>query len=315
MANEQHKPAIFVDSGNLLFKQPTFPTQSSQELMIAEGIIKIYTAMKVDAVAVGPFDLAAGLDLLQTSFKHGFPWLSANLLDQNGHPLFATSRIRKVGKIKAGLIGITGTTPSLPEGVVRADWQVILPSLIKKTAPQCDILILLSSLTPAENQEIATRFPTVHIILANNQDNGNMPPQLINNTLITQTERQGKYQGILTIAWHKSGKWETAQAEELTTLRNRLGALDWQLQRMHQKQEVQQPDYLEKIKLVEQNRAEIAQQIITLEQNKKPAEGGASTFSHTFLALGKTLPESAEIKSHLDEIKRRLISAQQSITH
>jgi hypothetical protein len=69
MATEQQKPYLFVDSGNLLFKQARIPVGPSQEQLTAEGIIKIYTAMQVDAVAVAPLDLASGLALLQTSIS------------------------------------------------------------------------------------------------------------------------------------------------------------------------------------------------------------------------------------------------------
>jgi 2',3'-cyclic-nucleotide 2'-phosphodiesterase (5'-nucleotidase family) len=303
-----------VDSGNLLYKQPNVPVGTSREQLTAEGIITIYTTLKVDAVAVGPLDLAAGLALLQTSHKKGFPWLSANLLDQKGRPLFQTSRIKKIGKIKVGVIGMTGAVSTLPAGITRSDWQTALPSLIEKTGPQCDLLILLSSLTPAENREIALRFPTLHLILTNIQDSGNMNPQQINNTLITQTDRQGKYQGILTIDWNKSGRWGRSPEEELSSLRNRLGTLDWQIQHMLKQQESQHPDYLEKIKLTERDKSNVEQQIKALEQQTKhPAKDAASSFSHNFLALNRNMPESSEIQTIIDRIKQQLNGLQASL--
>jgi len=277
--------------------------------LTAEGIIKIYTAMKVDAAAVAPLDLAAGLEILLTSRKQGFPWLSANLLDQKGRPLFEPVRIKKIGKIKAGIIGLTGTVRTLPAGVTLADWRTILPALIKKTDRQCDILILLSSLSAAENQEIAQQFPAIHLILAANPDSGNMNPQQINNSLITQTGRQGKYQGILTIDWTKSGKWGKSREEELTTLRNRLGSFDWQLQRMQKTKDSQQPEYLDKIKLVEQNRETVIQQIKTLEAQGADPGNGKNTmcsFSFNFVALNQSMPDDPEIRAIITEIKQQI---------
>jgi 2',3'-cyclic-nucleotide 2'-phosphodiesterase (5'-nucleotidase family) len=310
MATEKHQPYLFVDSGNLLFKQPQIPSGPSQEQLTAEGIIKIYAAMQVDAVAVAPLDLASGLALLQTSQKQGFPWLSANLLDQDGHPLFQPVRIKKIGKIKAGIIGLTGAVASLPAGVTLADWRTVLPALIKKTARQCDILILLSSLSPAENQEIAQQFQAIHLILAADLNSGNMNPQQVNNTLITQTDRQGKYQGILTIDWNKNGRWGMAKKEELTNLRNRLGALNWQLQRMQQRKDLQQPEYIDKIALVEKERKTVEQQIKTLEQPSAPGPAGGQaapcTFSYTFLALQQSMAEAPEIKAIVTNLKQQI---------
>ena len=265
--------------------------------------------MQVDAAAVGPLDLAGGIALLQTSQKQGFPWLSSNLVDQKGHPLFQPVRIKKIGKIKAGIIGLTGAVSSLPDGITRADWQTVLPALIKKTASQCDILILLSSLSPAENQEIAQQFPTLHLILAADLGNGNMNPQQVNNTLITQTDRQGKYQGFLTIDWQKSGKWGKTREEELAELRNRLSALDWQLQRMRQRTDPQQPDYSEKITLVEQDRKTVELQIKNLEQPQnlgaQNGEKKSCTFKSNFLALQQSLPEAPAIRAIVAELKQQ----------
>ncbi len=318
MATEQHKPYLFVDSGNLLFKQPQIPDGPSQEQLTAEGIIKIYTTMQVDAVAVAPLDLAAGLALLKTSQQQGFPWLSANLLDQKGRPLFQPMRIKKIGKIKAGIIGLTGAVSPLPAGVTRADWRTVLPALIKKTARQCDILILLSSLSPAENQEIAQQFPALHLILAADLVSGNINPQQVNNTLITQTDRQGKYQGILTIEWNKSGRWGMAKEEELTGLRNRLGALDWQIQRMRQRTDLQQPEYIEKIALVEKDKKTVEQQIKTLEQPLVPDPASGQTascsFNYTFLALQQSMAEAPEIKAIVTEIKQQINTLHQNKT-
>jgi hypothetical protein len=308
---ERNLPSLFVDSGNLLFKRAPVADGPSQEQVTAAGIIKIYDTMKVDAVAVGPLDLAAGTAFLQASKKQGFPWLSANLLDQQGRPLFEPVRIKKIGKIQAGIIGLTGAVVApLPAGISRGDWRTLLPPLIKKTAPKCDILILLSSLTPAENQEIAQQFPAIHLILAANQDSGNMNPQQVNNTLITKIGSQGKYQGILQINWNKSGKWGKAKEEELSELRNRLGALDWQIQRMQQKQEGQPPEYSQKTEQTEQDRKDITQQIKILEQGPVPGssenKNAPCSFTFEFLALKSSLPDAPEIKAQVVDIKRQI---------
>jgi 2',3'-cyclic-nucleotide 2'-phosphodiesterase (5'-nucleotidase family) len=307
-----------VDSGNLLFKQAQIPAGPSQELLTADGIIKAYTAMHVDAVAVGPLDLAAGIGLLQTSQQQGFPWLSANLLDQHDQPLFQLVRIKKIGKIKAGIIGLTGAVSHLPAGITRADWRTVLPALIKKTTHQCDLLILLSTLSPAENQEIARQFPALHLIFTADLGNGNMNPQQVNNTLITQTDRQGKYQGILTVDWQKSGRWGKAKEEELTELRNRLGALNCQIERMQQRTDLQQPEYIQKIALVEKDRKIVEQQIKALEHpqllDAQSGEKPPCTFKSDVLALQQSLPESPEIKVIVTELKQQINNLQQHKT-
>jgi hypothetical protein len=230
--------------------------------------------------------------------------------------LFEPVKIKKIGKLKIGIIGLTGALSPQTAGVTRSEWQTILPSLIEKTSRKCDMLILLSSLSPLENQEIAQQFPALHLILATNLDSGNMNPQQINNTLITQTDRQGKYQGILTIDWNKSGKWGKSSEDELSSLHNRLGAFDWQLQRMQKKKDLQQPEELEKIKLIEQNREKVMQQIKSLEakgQNPANKKNNMCSCSYNFVALKQSFPDAPEIKDIVTKIKQQITNLHHSI--
>jgi len=146
-----------------------------------------------------------------------------------------------------------------------------------------------------------------------------MMPEQVKNTLITQTATQGKYQGILTIDWHKSGRWGKTQGTELTELRNRIGALDWQLQRMRRRVDLQQPDYLDKIKLVEQDREAVIRQVKELEQalaaDHSDGQNAACTFNHNFLALEHSMAETPEIRAIITGIKEQIQALHASRTH
>jgi len=82
---------LLLDAGNLLFKQPT--VAHAQELLTAAGLMEIYQQMAYDAVAVGPYDLAAGIEFLKNGHPQEFPWLSANLTDRQNTPLFPAVKI------------------------------------------------------------------------------------------------------------------------------------------------------------------------------------------------------------------------------
>lgn len=273
--------------------------------------------MKVGGVAVGPLDLAGGTELLLTSHKKGFPWLSANLLEQKGRPIVAPSRTIKAGALNVTLIGLTGAASTPSPGLSIARWQDVLPALIKKHKGKQDILILLSTLSPVENEDIAGQFPEIHLIVTSNLDGGNRNPQQINNSLLTQTDRQGKYLGQLTINWSKSGKWGKDRNETLSQLQNRLTALDWQLQRMRQQQEAQHPDYREKIRRVEENRVTVEQELNTLRQEEvSPAKDHSppSHFTHQFIAMTRSIQESPAVNEIVTDLKRQINSLQQPPT-
>ncbi len=313
---EQKKPFLFVDAGNLLSRQPRLLSAPSPERLTAEGIIAIYTAMQVDGVAVGPLDLAAGLDLLHSSHKQGFPWLSANLLDAQGKPLFSPYRIKEAGALKAGIIGLTGMSAidpatSLPGGASCAQWQTVLPDIIGKIASQCDILILLSSLNLKENQEIAQQFPELQIIITADPNLGSLAPQLVNRTTITQTDRQGKYQEVLTIDWSSTGKWGNSQEEKLRSLRHQLMALEQHWQQLLDGQNGQETEFVDEMQRIISARAILEQEITKKEQQTEDFSPTTTTLSHKLFPLTPDIPEDPGVKALVTTISNNIAALRQ----
>jgi cytochrome c5 len=91
-------PVLFVDAGSLLYSRaPIPPLLAAQEELKADLLAETYrTALKVDAVGVGPSDLAAGLDRLR------LPRLVSNLPEVPAdEPKLVT-----VGDAKVGMFGV-----------------------------------------------------------------------------------------------------------------------------------------------------------------------------------------------------------------
>jgi 2',3'-cyclic-nucleotide 2'-phosphodiesterase (5'-nucleotidase family) len=74
--------------------------------------------MGYDSIAVDPLDLATGSEFLKTQNKPIFPWISANLLNTDNHPIFRPFIIKQIGQFTTGIIGWTGTA-SLPAKPIR----------------------------------------------------------------------------------------------------------------------------------------------------------------------------------------------------
>ena len=182
------------------------PPGESQERITAAGIIDAYEKMGYDAVAVGPLDLAAGAEFLQKQDKPAFPWISANLLNTDNHPVFRPFIIKQTGQSTTAIIGLTGTS-ALPASLHTGDWQTILPAQLQILAKKCDHIILLSNLPEKENYEIARHYPEIRIIISADPQFSNLSPVINNTTLITQTAQQGKFLGRLGIQWGR-GTWE-----------------------------------------------------------------------------------------------------------
>lgn len=265
--------------------------------------------MAYDAVGIASQDLAAGMEFFNQIAKQSkFPWLSANLVEKyNKQPIFAPSIIKKTGEITIGVIGITGPdAASLLEekdNAIILAWQEVLPNLVKDLALQCDLLVLLSNLTFSENQKIAETVPQIHLIIQSGTSPTNLPPQKINNTLIMQTEKQGKHLGELQINWHKSGIWGTDKVKTLQQKKSTQDSLSWRLKRYRKKGDPEKvfssdPDkltaYHNLVKKHELLTTEIKNLETEIEQEKKQGVT-ASTYTNRFYAMETSLPDHEEV--------------------
>ncbi len=211
-SKEDPAPALLLDAGNLLFKHST--VAQSQELITAEGLMEIYQQMAYDAVAVGPHDLAAGVVFLKNPRFKDFPWLSANLTDQNHKPLFPAVKILERSAMKIGIIGLTGPIGVTSQEIIVADWRKLLPAQLEKLARECQLIIVLSSLSGEDNAELARLFPGVHMLISADRQQGNITPRVDNQTMVTQTISQGKYLGVLNIDWIPGSSWLKGQGQQ-----------------------------------------------------------------------------------------------------
>jgi len=188
-------PALRLDAGNALFKKP-MPAQP-RELAVAAGMMDIYVAMGYDAVAVGVNDLVAGPDFLKKNAK--MPWLSANLIDDQGKNLFPASVTLKRGEMRVGVIGLTGAVPAGQTGLRAGDWRQPLAEAVKALRPECHLLVVLSNLSAADNAELVKNYPDIDLIVTADDRGGNVAPRPEQKPWIVQTMALGKTLGVLTM--------------------------------------------------------------------------------------------------------------------
>ncbi|MFZ5763362.1 MAG: UshA-like (seleno)protein [Thermodesulfobacteriota bacterium] len=235
------RPVLVVDGGGLLFKSTAItPELAPQEKATASGIAEAYRLMRYDAVGITAQDLAAGLPFLQGLAKQKkVPWLSADLVDRaSGKPLFPAHRLGKVGELSVGLFALAGPTARAAlrseDPAMIQPWQEVIPRTLAQLKG-ADCIILLSGLPPAENEAVARSYPGIHLILQTGDDGAaNRPPRRINNTLILQTEKQGKSMGLLDVHWGASKQWGTDRARQLSARHSELDRVQW-LIRSHQR--------------------------------------------------------------------------------
>ena len=187
--------------------------------------------MGYDAVAISASDVQAGGSFLDETLLDGFPWISANLLGENGQPVAPSYVLKTVNSLRIAIIGLTDTL-SEEAGYSTLDYQASIPRVLKDIATRCDMVILLSNLADTVNRQIASQYPEINLILSSDSRLGKMSPVVINQTLITQTSARGKYLGKLDIEWNGGGHWYNDRLVPLAELRKRKKAITTQLEQL-----------------------------------------------------------------------------------
>lgn len=212
LASGNAAPQLLVDSGNLLFKQPTLG--HSQEIVTASALMDIYVRMGYDAVAVGANDIAAGVGFLQSKAAAPLPWLSANLRNSHNAPLFKPARKIVRNGLTIGIVGLTGPIAASSLEVVRTDWRKALKEQIALLAKDCGLLVVLSNLPSADNDELCREFPEVDVLITASRELGDQPARLVNHTITGQTMNQGKSLGVLDLEVVEGGDWTDRAATD-----------------------------------------------------------------------------------------------------
>lgn len=297
-------PRLLVDSGNVLFGSTRQEIGLSAPTITAAGIAEIYAYMHYNAVAVGPLDLAGGIDFLMETQRLGMPWISANLYDLSDHRLFNPYVTVKIGDISIGILGITGfEVPGNRSFEVR-DGITELNGLMPELSAEHDLVIVLSSLSHKQNMELAKRFPEVHIVIGADRRKGAISPVVSNGSLITQTAGQGKYLGMLSVSWAHS-PWKIDQENKLVQLNNHLRSANRQLNQLDTEKNKSSQRYQNKLSILEKNKQRLEREISIIEKAQAAGTDGLnqSTFQSSFIALDRSIQEDRKISAMVRSIK------------
>ncbi len=261
------------------------------------------------AAGIAPQDLAAGTDFLRTLEQEtGLRWLSANLVDRaTSQPLFTPYLVTETGTLRIGVIGLSAPLRAAVEqpGTWQvADWRTILPPLVQTLEKETDMIILLSSYPPAENEEIARSFDTLHILLQAGHRTANMPPKNINNTLILQTGSRGKYLGMLEINWNSSKKWGRSLEEQLRETIRQQDRISWQIGRLEKRYPADVLATNSRYRQLVQQLRETEESLRLLEQRKKQGGLEFCSFTNRFIALKPDIPPDPRVQEIVDQARR-----------
>ncbi len=176
--------------------------------MLAEVIISSYNKMGCDALNIGAYDLALGVDFLRKQEKRAkFPFISANIMDKHGKPIFTPSIVKHINGVKVGIFGICDDKLKLKK-IPGSNKIKVENSLAKAEeialrlkAEGADYIVLLTTLNTRQCRRIGQRGFPIDLIVGSSKRNRISLPILVNDTYIVHVERGGKSVGRLDVCF------------------------------------------------------------------------------------------------------------------
>lgn len=301
---------LVVDSGNILFSPKAAKRLKPEDMVNAQGIAEIYQRLNYAGVSIGRYDLAAGLDFLKHLEGQGFPILCANVSVDN-ELVFEPYKSVEINTLKIGLVGLT-SVPSTESYEVLNPVEV-LDRLLPELVPSHDLIVLLFNGPDRSARALADKYPTIGVIIGADPRKANMDPQLINGSLLTQVDSQGKYLGALFVDWH-SAPWKEDFTEELAELERSLENEKWQLQRLAAKPD-QSSDHHQRKRTVATNKISVLEKKIErihASQSRIPAHLPRSSYRSEFIALKPSTPADRRIEAQVRTLKSKIDQARMS---
>lgn len=229
-----HPELLWVDAGDL------FSGTAISNLLQGEAEEAAVLQMGLDAIAFGNHDFDFGLQAVQRSLAAGVPWLSLNVLQEDGTTLAQPFVIKEVEGIRVLLTGVTTPdTPrmSFPEnvaGLTFMDPAASLEQLLQEQKGNYDICIVLSHLGYGEDLLLAQRVPSIKAIIGGHTHTVLNRPIRIGDTLICHAGSGAQYLGKVVISMDEGypARGELLRVEESTPPHPRLVELDQRYEAM-----------------------------------------------------------------------------------
>jgi 2',3'-cyclic-nucleotide 2'-phosphodiesterase (5'-nucleotidase family) len=200
---------VVVDSGDLFNEDEEIPESVDKSAKLkAETIAKIYKQIGVDAVNIGELDLVLGVDFLKDLQKRlDFPFVSANLVDAKGTPIFKRYIIKKVGDKNVGVFGVIGDTSEMvskiseitKDAVTVQDPLQAAEAVVKEMTGKVDYVVALTHQGTNRDWVIARRIKGIDLIVGGHDKQKTKEPNVAEKTLIVQAGEKGQYQGVLEV--------------------------------------------------------------------------------------------------------------------
>ncbi len=174
-----------------------------------EPVVEIMNLLGFDAMAVGNHEFDWGQETLQRLVSISkFPYLSANILDEDGKylPYLKPYVILERKGIKIAIIGLITpetayiTKPDYVQNLIFKNPEEVLPRIINEVKGKgANLVILLSHLGFNEDKKLAEKISGIDVIVGGHSHTVVTNPVLERGVIITQAGFNGIYLGVLEL--------------------------------------------------------------------------------------------------------------------
>ena len=209
---------MVVDVGDLFNEDEQIPETVMESAKIkADTMAQVFSHIGVDAVNIGEKDLALGIPYLkEIEKKWNFPFVSANLTDVSGTPIFKRYIIKNINGKNVGIFGLIGDTSEMVDAVQKAAGdsvkvQDVLESanaVVTELSGKVDYVVALAHQKTNRDWVLARRVKGIDVIIGGQDYTRTENPARAGETLMVQAGEKGQYQGMLevTLNGEKSAK-------------------------------------------------------------------------------------------------------------
>jgi 2',3'-cyclic-nucleotide 2'-phosphodiesterase (5'-nucleotidase family) len=210
---------VVVDAGDLLFSVPKpneAQLRNAQEKMAL--IVDAYNASGYDAVNVGINDLAQGTDFIaQFTNAADFPFLSANIVNENNELIFQPFTIIERAGQRIGIAGVTAENP-FSEAVRVQDVYDSAQRAFNQMKNDVDFTVLLASVYNPEAERLMDSDIGYDLIIRSHSPRLSRTLTRAESGLFLSTGTQGRVMQLLEISQLSDGDKLTDLSMELQRL-------------------------------------------------------------------------------------------------
>jgi hypothetical protein len=298
---------VLVDAGNLLYTGAEVPARLAEGADLRAAFLATELArLPLAGVALGETDLARGAERVQPRR------LAANV---SGAPFVEPARIREVGGIRIGVLGLAD--PQLARGM---GWRAEDPAEAARREAEslrqrgAELVIAVAGLDRSQARKVARTAPVDFVVVSQNVGDGMARADAVESAFVVappeDLQKLGRIEVVLR-GTPGSGRVQLVDAgskenreQERAELQRRLAQLDAELARWSKDARADQGFVAGR----RQQREQMAQLLASLDKDWQPPASG-SYFTNTLVPLRRALPRDPKLASALRRLDQQVGAA------